>query len=294
MAVERLGYVGFEVPNIADWSSFFTDVVGLMPGEDCPDGSRTYRLDEYAQRFIVSEGPGDDVAFVGWEVKDAAALDAMREKLAKAGVAIADGGRALAESRRVESLVSFDDPNGIRTEIFWGPSIAAAAFHSPQVPDGFVTGECGLGHVVFGVKDWQQTHDFYTRVMGLRLSDYIRAEPVPGINVHVTFLHANPRHHSYAFLVPPFPFPKKLQHFMIEARNMSAVGEAFDRARDRGTPIAMSLGHHPNDKTFSFYSRTPNGIEIEIGWGAALIDDDVWQPRTYSQLSDWGHRRGGA
>ena len=291
--VERLGYVGFEVPNPKDWAAFFCDVVGLMPGDPRPDGSLTFRLDEYAQRFVVSEGPADDVAFVGWEVKDAEALGAMQRRLQEAGVSVAEGDKKLAAARRVEQVICFDDPNGIRSEIFWGPAIAESPFHSAQVPSGFLTGTCGLGHVVFGAKDWQQTFDFYVDVMGLRLSDYIKAQPFPGIDLHITFLHANPRHHSYAFLVPPFPLPKKLQHFMIEAREMSAVGRAFDRFRDSGTPIVMSLGHHPNDGAFSFYAKTPNGIEIEFGWGGLLVDDEAWQPRTYSQLSDWGHRRAG-
>jgi hypothetical protein len=51
---------------------------------------------------------------------------------------------------RVEQVLSFDDPNGRRTEIFWGPAIAERPFHSPQVPSGFLTGACGLRHVVFG------------------------------------------------------------------------------------------------------------------------------------------------
>jgi hypothetical protein len=74
---------------------------------------------------------------------------------------------------------------------------------------------------------------------------------------------------------------------------MSAVGCAFDRSRDSGTPIAMSPGDRPNDEAFSFYAKTPNGIEIEFGWGALQVDDEVWQPRTYSQAIDWGHRRAG-
>lgn len=290
MSVESLGYIGFEVPDVDTWTVFLAEVVGLMPGEECSDGSPTFRHDAYAQRFILTEGPDDDVGFVGWEVKDASALDAMRSKLEAAGVKVTQGDASLTKARRVEALIYFDDPNEVRTEIFWGPAIAAQPFHSALVPDGFVTGEGGLGHVVFIARDWQQTFDFYTDLMGLRLSDYIKAEPVPDIKVHVTFLHANPRHHSYAFVVPPIPFPKKLQHFMVEAKKMSEVGRAYDRFRDNDTPIAMSLGHHPNDGAFSFYAKAPNGIEVEFGWGGLLIDEDVWQPRTYSQLSDWGHR----
>jgi hypothetical protein len=61
----------------------------------------------------------------------------------------------------------------------------------------------------------------------------------------------------------------------------------------RSTSINFEEDRYPNDGAFSFYARTPNGIEIEFGWGAVQVDDEVWQPRTYSQLSDWGHRREG-
>lgn len=289
--VEKLGYIGLEVPNPEGWIQFFQDIVGLMPSENKSQAGLGFRLDEYAHRFIVAEGPSDDVAFVGWEVKDKDALSQIRERVEKSGRTITDGDAALAKVRGVEALFFFDDPNEIRTEIFWGPSIAELPFHSPHVPNGFVTGEGGLGHVVFGTSDWQATFDFYTETLGLRLSDYIKAELAPGVDVHVTFLHANPRHHSFAFFVPPVPFPKKLQHFMIEAREMSAVGRAYDRFCAAGVPISMGLGHHPNDEAFSFYAFAPNGIEIEFGWGPLLIDDDTWQPKTYSQLSDWGHNR---
>jgi 2,3-dihydroxybiphenyl 1,2-dioxygenase len=291
MAVERLGYIGIEAPDPVEWATFFADVVGLMPADRSANGDIGFRLDDHAQRFLVKKGAADDVAFVGWEVKDSVALANMRARLEAEGVSVSIGDEELAADRGVESIFFFDDPNDIRTEIYWGPNIAEQPFHAPLNPEGFVTGDCGLGHVVFGVKDWRETFDFYTGPMGLRLSDNIKAEPVPGIDVQVTFLHANPRHHSYAFVVPPVPFPKKLQHFMIEAREMSAVGRAFDRFRDSDVPIAMTLGHHPNDQAFSFYGKAPNGIEIEFGWGALRIEsDDEWQPRTYSQLSDWGHR----
>ena len=66
--VEKLGYIGLEVPNPEGWTQFFQDIVGLMPSENEIQAGLGFRLDEYAHRFIVTEGPSDDVAFVGWEV----------------------------------------------------------------------------------------------------------------------------------------------------------------------------------------------------------------------------------
>ena len=44
-------------------------------------------------------------SFFGWEVADAAALDAVAARLEKAGVKVARGSRALADERRVKDLI---------------------------------------------------------------------------------------------------------------------------------------------------------------------------------------------
>lgn len=122
----------------------------------------------------------------------------------------------------------------------------------------------------------------------MKLSDRIHTELAPGLTLDITFLHANPRHHTVAFTEAPLP--KRIHHFMIELGAMEDVGRAYDRCLERGVPIANTLGQHPNDGMFSFYARTPSGFEVEVGWGGRKVDDATWEVRSYDRLSTWGHR----
>jgi len=59
---------------------------------------------------------------------------------------------------------------------------------------------------------------------------------------------------------------------------------------DARQPFEMTLGMHPNDHMFSFYVRTPSGMNVEYGWGGLVIDEATWQVQHLDKLSSWGHR----
>lgn len=289
MAVTSLGYWGIEASDPAAWRHFLIDQIGLMDGGKGLDGADVYRNDCYASRVRVHEGAADDVTYVGWEVDGASELAAIAKRLSEAGYAARQGGLELARARQVEDLVVIDDPDGVKVEIYWGAERAQRPFASIVTPGGFVTGEDGVGHFVILAQDAEKTRHFYADLLGLKLSDYIRVPHPDGSATHLTFLHANARHHSLAFGQVPFKPKRKIQHISFQTNEMSDVGFAFDRFIAAGTPVAQTLGHHPNCGTFSFYVRSPSGIDVEMGWGSLEIDDAVWVPKTYSQLSDWGH-----
>jgi 2,3-dihydroxybiphenyl 1,2-dioxygenase len=261
-----------------------------MEGPPGADGADVYRIDAYESRVRIYEGPSDDVAFIGWEVSGPQALADIAARLSSAGHRSTPGGPKLAKERQVEDLIFLEDPDGVRTEIFWGPQIASRPFHSPLTVGGFAGAPHGVGHHVLVVRDRERTLAFYRDLLGLKLSDFIRAEGAGRPPVLLTFLHANPRHHSLAFAEVPFTPKRKLQHIALHVNEMSDVGFAFDRLLSEKTPIAMSLGHHPNCGSFSFYARSPSGIDVEFAWGTREIDDSTWIPRTYSETSDWGHK----
>src|SRR6185312_4098 len=91
---------------------------------------------------------GEGLAFFGWEVADAAALDAIAARLEKAGVPVARGSRALADERRVKDLIVTQDPVGNRLELFHGAEATTEPFKPGRSISGFRTGPLGLGHVV--------------------------------------------------------------------------------------------------------------------------------------------------
>jgi 2,3-dihydroxybiphenyl 1,2-dioxygenase len=280
----RLGYLGFEVRDLSAWEAFAVDVLGLDIG-DRGDDWLALRCDDWAQRFLVTQGPSDDVAVLGWEVDDEAALDAALARLRAAGVETTRGSDEEARLRRVERLFKVRDPAGNPCELFFGADRAAAPFHSRHVRSSFVTGAQGLGHVVVSASDPDQSRRFYCDLLGFRLSDRIVCD-VYGHPVDITFLHGGPRHHTVAIGGRQ---RKRIHHFLLEVTGMDDVGLAYDRALRARVRIVLTLGRHPNDRMFSFYAKTPSGFEFEYGWGARTVDDATWMPTTYDHISEWGH-----
>jgi len=283
----QLGYLGIETGDLEAWRKFATEMLGLSVAGARPDGALPLRMDDHDHRFLLHQGPSDDVAYVGWEVSGSAALAAARDRLMRAGVVARTGTDAEIESRGVQEMIHFEDPNGIRSEIFHGPALGLRAFRSGKVSSGFKTGTRGMGHVLVNARDIAKTERFYRDVLGFRLSDYVDTE-LMGAPVRAVFLHVNPRHHSLAFAT--LNFPKRLHHVMFETNSLDDVGAAFYRAQDIGVPIALNLGRHQNDRMVSFYGVTPSGFWFEVGWGAREVDDETWEVKTYHAVSDWGHR----
>jgi len=151
MTVQALGYVGVRAEGIEDWSTYASGLLGLQT-VDKSRTTRAFRMDDRKQRIVVDGSGGQGIAFFGWEVADAAALDATAAKLEAAGTKVARGSRALADERHVKDLIVFNDPFGNRLE----------AFHAAM--------------------------PFYRDLLGFRLTDFYN-EPFPAYFMHVNPRH---------------------------------------------------------------------------------------------------------
>ena len=153
-SVTQLGYVGISVKDVDQWEHFATETLGLQLWAKEPDGTLLLRMDEYEYRFAVHPTGKDDVDYVGWQVSSEQQLHEIAEQVKAAGVVVNQGSQEESKARRVEGLIKFDDPDGTPTEVFYGPPISFDnPFKSPRPIGGFVTGELGLGHVVYFVQD---------------------------------------------------------------------------------------------------------------------------------------------
>jgi 2,3-dihydroxybiphenyl 1,2-dioxygenase len=283
MSIEGLGYVGVRAKSLEDWSNFGTNFLGMQL-VDKSAKTLALRMDDRRQRVVVNEDGGEGVGFFGWEVPDAAALDAMAARLEKAGVQVARGSRALAQERRVKDLIVFNDPLGNRLEIFHGPETTSEPFKPGRSISGFRTGPLGMGHAVLHVNNINDAVPFYRDVLGFRLSDYM----LRPFNAY--FFHANPRHHSIAFIETG---RSATHHLMVELFSLDDVGQCYDLAlTDPDKLIGVTLGRHINDEVTSFYSNSPSNFMFEYGWGGRVLDVDNWQSEEVTWgPSLWGHDR---
>lgn len=284
--IEALGYLGLEVSDLAAWRIFAAEVLGLQPVERA-DGTIDLRMDGYATRLRLVEGPRDDLAYAGWEVRDAGALVALAARLDAVGISVETGDAVLAADRRVAGLIAFTDPEGTRHEAFYGPlQKTDRPFVSPLGVQ-FRTGAQGLGHIVLSCRDKSGMMTFFLDVLGFRLSDHIDTEVVPGRPLQISFLRCNGRHHSLA--LAPVPVPKRIVHLMVETRSIDDVGRALYRCIERGIHLSFTLGRHSNDQMLSFYPMSPSGFDVEYGWGGLEVDDESWHVLTHDSNSAWGH-----
>lgn len=289
MAIKGLGYIGIGASDVPAWAAFAATVLGCEVSGGPGDGLRM-RIDERDWRIAVEPDASDDILYAGWEVSGASDLAAVAQRLEAVGVPVLHDDGSLARRRGVMGLASFTDPAGVPCELFWGATVRGHdPLISPAGVSGFVTGDQGMGHIVIATPELAAVSDFYRDVLGFRLSDHIDMPVGPGRTVPVEFLHCNPRHHSYAFAPPPPDHPRKLLHFMLQAKSLDDVGFALDRCAVHGTELAMTLGRHGNDLMLSFYAYTPSGFEVEFGWGARTVDAD-WMPARHDRISNWGHK----
>jgi len=282
MNLQALGYVGIRTRKLEDWSAY----AGRFLGMQLTDQSRTtlaFRMDDRKQRVVIEQGETDSPSFYGWEVENAAALDALAGHLEKHGVKFARGARALADERRVKDLIVLADPIGNRVEVFHGAEIASEPFKPGRSISGFRTGALGMGHAVLTAERLDDVLPFYTDILGFKASDYI-LKPFAAY-----FFHVNPRHHSLAFIDTG---KNGIHHLMVETCFLDDVGQAYDLALGKPEMIGTTLGRHVNDEVTSFYSWSPSEFLVEYGWGGRTIDPVTWVPHERTEgPSLWGHDR---
>lgn len=287
-AIKQLGYLGFAVSDLPRWEAYATTVLGLELSRRFVDGGFSLRHDDQEQRLFIRPGDAetqDDLDVLGFEAEDDEALASVASRLTAAGVAVEQARDTDAQARGVQRLLRFREPGGTACEFYVGPAAAATPFAREVVRGGFVAGAQGFGHLALRANDMQASERFFCDVLGAKLSDRIITR-IGELDVRITFLHFNARHHSVALGAG---LPKHLHHFMLQLNDLRDVGLAMDRMVDHGVRIVQTLGQHPNDKMISFYSETPSGFEVELGWGGRTITEG-WQPETHGIWTEWGHR----
>ncbi len=288
--LKSLGYITVSTTDIARWRRFAFGVLGFAEGSG-PDPDALYlRMDERAARIIVVPGDADRVLTVGWEVRDHAALERVKSALDGAGVPFKELPLADADARRVEEVITFDDPAGTTLEVFHGATLD----HSPVItPFGarFVTGDQGLGHVVVPATDVPGLFEFYTDVLGFRSRGAFRVPVPPEYGpVRVRFLGINERHHSLAICPASQLRDPGLVHLMVEVDSLDSVGQALDRVNADGFQLSSTLGRHTNDKMVSFYVRAPGDWDIEFGTEGMRVDENYYTAEEITADSYWGHQ----
>jgi len=289
--IAQLGYLGIGVKDIKAWEEFGINVLGLELAKKLEDGTLYLRQDEYHHRFIFEPTGEDDIKYAGWMVPTLDALNEVQARLQAAGVQVEEASSEECAYRKVVKMITFKDPDDLRVEVFYGLDVVVEhKFHSPRPISGFHAGNLGVGHIVVGTKNIDETERFYRDILGFKISDYQVTKRPDGSPSKMVFMHVNPRHHSMA-LGSSFG-QRRLGHWMMQANTIDDVGFTYDLVQQKNVPIRTALGRHMNDHMLSFYMASPSGFAVEFGADGREVDDSTWVVQLHHVGSFWGHQRG--
>ncbi|QII03674.1 extradiol ring-cleavage dioxygenase (plasmid) [Rhodococcoides fascians A21d2] len=285
----QLGYMVIETQKFAEWRRFGAEAIG-MHLDEMDTGRIRFRLDDHQCRFLLQYGPAEDVTALGWQITDHDTFDRIVARVVERGVPIEEGTAEEAALRGVERLLRFPGPKGLVQEIF----TRALTSTEPLIMknSAYVTGDSGMGHVAITSVEPHKLRGYYNTVFDARLTDYID-ETISGVSLKIRFLRVNERHHSIAVAgirgLKINPIRTRVQHLNIQVAQLDDMIASFERVKQLGFGMALSVGQHTNDRELSYYAVTPSGFEWEVGWNPFTIDENTWEPSTHKGISIWGH-----
>jgi catechol 2,3-dioxygenase-like lactoylglutathione lyase family enzyme len=134
-------------------------------------------------------------------------------------------------------------------------------------PDAGAASPRRLGHVLLFTPNLAAEIDFYTRTLGMKLSD--RSGSV------IAFLRCSTDHHNLALLASPGP---GFHHGSFEVGSVDEIGMGAARMQEAGWEPGWGLGRHVIGSNFFFYMRDPWGSFVEYYYDLDYIPEGcAWE-----------------
>ena len=146
------------------------------------------------------------------------------------------------------------------------------ALRDTETPSGLPFSIAKIGHVVLMVQDLEKSVDFYTRVLGFRVSDVYPATMVPG---RMVFMRCANDHHGVA-LVGGAKGPgnsNELNHMAFEVATLDEVFRARDHLEAEGVKITYA-GRRRAGCQVAVEFLDPDNHVLEIYWGIDQVGSD--------------------
>src|SRR5262245_57609648 len=123
MSIRSLGYMRIEATDMDAWRDFGLKVLGLVEGKGPNPEALYFRMDDFPARLVILPGESDRLLVSGWETANAGDLQSVRNSLDAHGVPYKEATAEEIADRRVDELISFEDPSGNRLEVFHGAAL---------------------------------------------------------------------------------------------------------------------------------------------------------------------------
>jgi len=263
--VSRLGHATLTTSDLERQIDYWTKIIGLQLIE------RTARsamlATKLGQEAIgLEQGAQSRLTRVALQARPDCDLAQAAKELQGEGVAVE---RRHDISPGVREALCFLDPNGVTVELH-----AAASFH-PVDPSETGIGPVKFGHVANRVLDVDKVVEFYTKLLGFRVSDWM--------GDHFAFLRCGVDHHTLNFV--RFEEPR-LHHIAFEVKDWSELQRGIEILRKNGVHLVWGPLRHVVGHNIAAYHRNADDVRVELFCELDQMKDEAlgyWEPRPWHE-----------
>jgi catechol 2,3-dioxygenase-like lactoylglutathione lyase family enzyme len=242
LKIQRLGHLTMQTPDLERAVSYARDLHGLVVVHR--DAQQAHLASKQGM-LCLTYRQGPDVSFgsFSFEVSPDADFRAYATVLAAQGIR--------SETRSdpfpgVSECLTFLEPDGTRIELFKSWTFVCDNQNVAGV------GPLKIGHVALFVPDLKKKVDFYTQLLGFRVSDWI--------GDHFVFMRCNPDHHSVNFFEGD---SLRLHHVAYELKDMVHVQNGCEALSMLRVPIGWGPLRHGPGHNVAIYHRDPDDQVVE-------------------------------
>ena len=261
----KIGHATFETPDLDKAIDYYTHTNGLMLVEREKD--EAFLASKIGVLTIaLKKGDQARCTKLSFEVAPDSDFAELSRELAKDGIK--------SEQRNdsapgIGNVLTFLDNKGTTIELFKDWTYLG---RHEQV---LGAGPLKLGHVAFAVPDPQATAEFYERVMGFRVSDWI--------GDFFVFMRCNTDHHSVNFIRGK---SAKLHHMAFELQDFSHLHRSCELLGQKKIPIIWGPLRHGPGHNVATYHRDHDDHVIEFFCELdQMFDEELgyFEPRPWHQ-----------
>jgi catechol-2,3-dioxygenase len=262
--VSKLGYVGFETPDVDRLVEYYTKVLDFTLVDSSPDGAfLTTGTDHHC--VVVTRGGSKARAVVGYEVWED--LDAAEARLKEAGYETQR--RSDIGPGTPDVLVLEEPGTGIPLHLMTAQDPSGVAGYTPMRPTK-------LGHVAAYTPALDPMQSFYQDLLGFRWSDTV--------GDFFVFLRCNADHHAANFMASTKY--EGMHHVAYEMRDPNHLIGMLDHLAKNGYRLHWGPGRHGPGHNLFTYHRDPDGNVIELFTQIDVVHDEAkgyWEPRPWHE-----------
>ncbi len=241
--VKRFGHATFETPDLDRQIDYFTRIAGLvLAGRE---NGRAFLATKVGDLVVqLDKGERSRCARLAFQAGPDADIEELRRRI--------EAENLRCEMRNdpapgIPKMLAFEDPKGTACEVF----TTQTPISTNQPVTGI--GPIKLGHLAFVVDDPRKFADFYCRVLGFRVSDWI--------DDFFVFLRCGPDHHTVNFVRGK---RTQMHHVAFELKDWAHIQACCDFLGLNKIPLIWGPGRHGPGHNVYTYHRNPDDQIVEM------------------------------